>query len=196
MDAQEEKYIKMTTPPVEKLICRLAVPCIVSMLVTAFYNMADTYFVGMLKSNAATGAVGVVFSVMAVIQAVSQQCPDITMLGPPECFVHVVGKDRRQQTHVLRAIAAFMLLLIGSALAITWFHADVNMLDAQQGLYRLITGKEVSNQWLITIPYAAGVFFGVALFYALMGRKGTTSPLDIKLAEYQQSAEQAAGKTP
>ena len=52
MDAQEEKYIKMTTPPVEKLICRLAVPCIVSMLVTSFYNMADTYFVGMLKSNA------------------------------------------------------------------------------------------------------------------------------------------------
>ena len=70
MDAQEEKYIKMTTPPVEKLICRLAMPCIVSMLVTAFYNMADTYFVGMLKSNSATGAVGVVFSVMAVIQAV------------------------------------------------------------------------------------------------------------------------------
>ena len=70
MDAQEEKYIKMTTPPVEKLICRLAVPCIVSMLVTSFYNMADTYFVGMLKSNAATGAVGVVFSLMAVIQAV------------------------------------------------------------------------------------------------------------------------------
>ena len=70
MDAQEEKYIKMTTPPVETLICRLAAPCIVSMLVTAFYNMADTYFVGMLKSNAATGAVGVVFSVMAVIQAI------------------------------------------------------------------------------------------------------------------------------
>ena len=70
MDAQEEKYIKMTTPPVEKLICRLAAPCIVSMLVTSFYNMADTYFVGMLKSNAATGAVGVVFSVMAVIQAI------------------------------------------------------------------------------------------------------------------------------
>ena len=53
-----------------KLICKLAVPCIISMLVTAFYNMADTYFVGMLKSNAATGAVGVVFSMMAIIQAV------------------------------------------------------------------------------------------------------------------------------
>ena len=70
MDAYEEKYRQMTEPPVGRLICKLAVPCIISMLVTAFYNMADTYFVGMLKSNAATGAVGVVFSMMAIIQAV------------------------------------------------------------------------------------------------------------------------------
>ncbi len=70
MTAQEEKYIRMTTPPVERLILKLAVPCIISMLVTSFYNMADTFFVGMLKSNAATGAVGVVFSMMAIIQAV------------------------------------------------------------------------------------------------------------------------------
>ena len=70
MDEREKKYKQMTEPPVSKLICRLAVPCIISMLVTAFYNMADTYFVGMLNSNAATGAVGVVFSMMAIIQAV------------------------------------------------------------------------------------------------------------------------------
>ena len=70
MDEQEQKFIQMTQPPVEKLIFRLAVPCIISMLVTAFYNMADTFFVGMLDSNAATAAVGVVFSMMAVIQAV------------------------------------------------------------------------------------------------------------------------------
>ena len=67
---QEKKFRQMTEPPVEGLICRLAVPCIVSMLVTSFYNMADTFFVGMLRSNAATGAVGVVFSMMAIIQAV------------------------------------------------------------------------------------------------------------------------------
>jgi len=67
---QEEKYIQMTQKPIGRTICRLAVPCIISMLVTSFYNMADTFFVGMLKSNAATGAVGVVFSMMAIIQAV------------------------------------------------------------------------------------------------------------------------------
>ena len=70
MDKHEQKFIQMTQEPVEPLICRLAVPCIISMLVTAFYKMADTFFVGMLKSNAATGAVGVVFSMMAIIQAV------------------------------------------------------------------------------------------------------------------------------
>ena len=70
MDAQEKKFQDMTQNNVGKTIIKLAIPCVISMLVTAFYNMADTFFVGMLKSNAATGAVGVVFSMMAIIQAV------------------------------------------------------------------------------------------------------------------------------
>ena len=43
MTPQELKFKQMTEPPVEKLICKLAVPCIISMLVTSFYNMADTF---------------------------------------------------------------------------------------------------------------------------------------------------------
>ena len=70
-DKQEQKFQQMTQQPVGNLICRLALPCIISMLVTAFYNMADTFFVGLLHSDAATGAVGVVFSMMNIIQAVS-----------------------------------------------------------------------------------------------------------------------------
>lgn len=69
-DKQEQKFHQMTEEPVGRLICHLALPCIISMLVTAFYNMADTFFVGMLDSDSATGAVGVVFSLMAIIQAV------------------------------------------------------------------------------------------------------------------------------
>ena len=59
-EKQEQKFHQLTEEPVGRLISQLAVPCIISMLVTAFYNMADTFFVGMLRSNAATGAVGVV----------------------------------------------------------------------------------------------------------------------------------------
>ena len=71
MDEQQmKKHKQMTETPVGPLILKLAAPCMVSVMVTAFYNMADTLFVGMLKSNAATGAVGVVFSLMAIIQAI------------------------------------------------------------------------------------------------------------------------------
>lgn len=75
---RQEKFIKMTTEPVEKLILKLAIPTIISMLVTTFYNMADTYFVGLIgkgsvtavrEQEAAIAAVGVVMSLMAVIQA-------------------------------------------------------------------------------------------------------------------------------
>ena len=57
-DKQEQKFHQMTETPVGSLICRLALPCILSMLVTSFYNMADTFFVGMLKNDSVTGAVG------------------------------------------------------------------------------------------------------------------------------------------
>ena len=66
--SQEEKVNYMTTEKVPKLICSLAVPTIISMLVTTFYNMVDTFFVGQIN-NQATAAVGVVFSVMTLMQA-------------------------------------------------------------------------------------------------------------------------------
>lgn len=65
----EEKRNYMLEEPVKKLVCRLAVPTILSMLVTSFYNMADTFFVGKINTQS-TAAVGVVFSLMAIIQAV------------------------------------------------------------------------------------------------------------------------------
>ena len=72
---QEQKFIQMTQAPVKPLICKLAVPTIVSMMITSIYNMADTFFVGQLDgggdgATSAAGAVGVVFPLMAVIQAV------------------------------------------------------------------------------------------------------------------------------
>ena len=69
MDKQTAKHIRMTQEPVGRLICQLAVPCIISMMITAIYNTADTFFVGQLNSNSATGAVGVAFSLMSIIQA-------------------------------------------------------------------------------------------------------------------------------
>ena len=66
---KEEKYKQMIETPVNRLIPTLAVPTIISMLVTSIYNMADTFFVSQIGTSA-SGAVGVIFSAMAMIQAV------------------------------------------------------------------------------------------------------------------------------
>ena len=114
MDALEQKYRQMTEPPVGKLICRLAVPCIISMLVTAFYNMADTYFVGMLKNNAATGAVGVVYSMMAIIQAVGFFFGQ----GSGNYISRELGKKNYQEASNMAATGFFSALSTGLAICI------------------------------------------------------------------------------
>ena len=114
MTLQEEKYIQMTQPPVGKIICRLAVPCIISMLVTSFYNMADTFFVGMLKSNAATGAVGVVFSMMAIIQAVGFFFGH----GSGNYISRCLGKKDYPEASIMASTGFFWALLAGILLCL------------------------------------------------------------------------------
>ena len=58
--AANAQYIRMTQTPIPKLITTLAAPTVASMLVSSIYNLADTFFVGQLNTNSATGAVGVV----------------------------------------------------------------------------------------------------------------------------------------
>ena len=66
---RQAHYEKMTQTPVPTLVTTLAIPTIISMMVSAIYNMADTFFVSQLGTSA-VGAVGIVFSLMASIQAV------------------------------------------------------------------------------------------------------------------------------
>ncbi len=68
--AQSEKYAKMTEAPLRGLIIKLAIPTMVSMLVTTLYNLVDTYFVGQLADVNATSAVTVAYALMNIIQAV------------------------------------------------------------------------------------------------------------------------------
>ena len=114
MTPQELKFKQMTEPPVEKLICKLAVPCIISMLVTSFYNMADTFFVGQLKDNAATGAVGVVFSMMAIIQAVGFFFGQ----GSGTFISRALGEKNQKEAEEMAATGFYSSLAIGAVICI------------------------------------------------------------------------------
>ncbi|MBO4929577.1 MAG: MATE family efflux transporter [Clostridia bacterium] len=65
----EQQYIRMTETPVSRLVTSLAVPTVAGMLVSSIYNITDTFFVSQLGTSA-SAAVGVVFSIQSLIQAV------------------------------------------------------------------------------------------------------------------------------
>jgi len=67
-ELQDQQYEKMTKTPIPKLIIGLSIPTTISMLITNIYNMADTYFVSKI-SLTASGATGIIYSVMAILQA-------------------------------------------------------------------------------------------------------------------------------
>ena len=96
----------MTSTPISRLIISLAVPTITSMLITAVYNMADTYFVSHLGKSA-TGAVGVVFSLMSIIQAIG-----FTLgMGSGSLISRLLGQQKKEEAERI-AISGFTAALI------------------------------------------------------------------------------------
>ena len=67
-DRSALQFRRMTETPIPQLILSLAAPTILSMLITSIYNLADTFFVGQI-STSASGAVGIVSSLMSILQA-------------------------------------------------------------------------------------------------------------------------------
>ena len=113
MQKATEKYERMLTAPIPGLVTRLAIPTIISMLVTAFYNMADTFFVGQIGTSA-TAAVGVVFSVMAIIQA----CGFFFGHGSGNYISRALGAGNGEDAGRMAATGFFCALIAGAALGL------------------------------------------------------------------------------
>ncbi len=110
---QEEKVNYMTTKAVPSLICELAVPTIISMLVTAFYNMADTFFVGKINTQS-TAAVGIVFTVMALIQS----CGFFFGHGTGNYISRKLGARQYKEAEEMAATGFFLAFICGVILAV------------------------------------------------------------------------------
>ncbi len=113
-DAKEVKIIRMTTQPVEKLICRLAVPTIISMLVTSFYNLADTFFVRHLEQDSMVAAVGVVLPLMNIIQAIGFYHGH----GSGNFISRAFGRRDLAEAEKMAATGFFSAILLGVLLSV------------------------------------------------------------------------------
>lgn len=108
IQTQQEKYIMMTETPIPRLVGKLAVPTIISMLITSFYNMADTFFVGRIGTSA-TAAVGVAFPIMAIMQAFGFFCGH----GSGNSISRKLGAQKSKEAEELAATGFFGGLFCG-----------------------------------------------------------------------------------
>ena len=106
-----EKYVMMTQTPVRRLILKMSVPTIISMLVTSIYNMADSFFVGHLSTEAVAG-VGVAFAYMAFINA----CGFFFGHGSGNYISRALGARRVENAGRMAATGFISPLIIGKIL--------------------------------------------------------------------------------
>ena len=110
---KQDNYTFLTSAPIERVIPTMAVPTIISMLVTSIYNIVDTYFVGQLNTQA-TAAVGVVFPVMAVIQAVGFFFGS----GSGTFISRALGAKEVHQARVMASSGFFSALFFGAVITV------------------------------------------------------------------------------
>ena len=108
----EEQRQKMLEAPIPPLVCRLAVPTIFSMLVNSIYNMADAYFVSQI-STSASGAVGVVFAIMSIIQAVGFTVG----VGASSIVSRLLGQGRQKEADAYASSAVLAAVVLGVLLS-------------------------------------------------------------------------------
>ena len=111
---QSEKFIKMTTEPVNRLVMRLAVPTIISMLVTTFYNLVDTLFVRQLENDSMVAAVGVVLPLMSIIQAFGFVCGH----GSGNYISRALGRRDTEDAETMASTGFFYAVVFGLSISV------------------------------------------------------------------------------
>ncbi len=114
MNKSNTKLEKMTKEPVEKLVVSLAIPTIISMLITTFYNLVDTKFIGSLGISYATAAVGIVYSLMNVIQAVGFFCGH----GSGNYISRALGEKKINEAEKMASTGFYFAIVLGGLLCI------------------------------------------------------------------------------
>ncbi|MBR6569611.1 MAG: MATE family efflux transporter [Clostridia bacterium] len=133
----EQKLKYMTETPLSRLILSLSVPTIISMLISSFYNMADTYFVGLIGSASASGAVGVVFPLMSIMQAVGFMFGH----GSGNHMSRALGAGRTDDAQAMAATGFVTAFLAGALIML------IGLLSAEPLVYLLGSTETIA-------PYA------------------------------------------
>lgn len=166
-ELQRAQFERMTTEPVGKLLFMLSVPTIISMMVTNIYNLVDTAFVGTLGTSE-SGATGIVFGYMAILQAVAFMCGQ----GAGSIMSRKLGAKELEQATQYSSTGFFLSFALGLIMAVLSF------VFMKPLLYLLGSTQTIA-------PYA-----GTYIFYILLSAPFFTSSLTMNnLLRYEGKAK-------
>jgi len=135
----------------------------------------------------------VVVDLMKVIDLIKEYDPglEVESYGPTQTIIEIIYP--RKAPAFMLVLFVWLLLFIGSGLAIMNFHEDVSMLEVHQKIYTMITGEKEEHPLLLQIPYSFGIGLGMILFFNHFFKKRLNeepSPLEVEMFLYQQSLDQ------
>lgn len=125
----EQQRQLMLTEPIGRLLFKKAAPTVLIQLITVIYNTADTYFVAKIDT-AASAAVGVVFSLMAIIQATGGSIG----MGATSLISPMLGQKRVDDASTVGTSAALMSVIAGAvigALGLCFLRPLVSLIGAR-----------------------------------------------------------------
>ena len=168
----QQRSEMMLHAPVSRIIPRLAVPTIFSMLISTIYNMADTFFVSQLGTSA-SGAVGVTFSAMSIIQAIAFTIG----MGSGANLSRALGAGKQEEAHRYCSVGFFtavgmgVIVMILGNLNIDWL---VRFLGATETIAPY--AKDYATYIFYAAPFMMGSFalnnllrFQGLAFYGMLG---------------------------
>ncbi|GAB6413236.1 stage V sporulation protein AA [Bacillus luti] len=135
----------------------------------------------------------VVIDVMKIIEIIEKKAAhiQINLLGSGQTLVEIIYEKKKVQPVFFGLV--WLLLFIGAALAIIYFHEDVSMQQVHQRLYYMITGEFKEQPLLFQVPYSVGLGLGMVLFFNHVFQKRINeepSPLEVEMFQYQQALDQ------
>lgn len=154
MTKESQQFDKMVNTPIKKLVITLGIPTIISMLITAIYNIADTFFVSQL-GKAVSGAVSVVFPLQAVIQAIG-----FTLgMGGGSVISSLLGQRKDKEAQEVGSSSFYLALALGllvCVVSLVFMDPLLNLLGATENGFE--HAKNYAKYIVIGAPIMTGSF--------------------------------------
>lgn len=137
-----------------------------------------------------------IIPLLDVIESILKDYPnaDIQSIGDTDAVIEYHKKPIKPKDWIewLKVIGVCIIVFSGAFMAIMTYNTDVSLLKTFVAINKMITGQEVEQPYLLSVPYSIGISVGVFIFFNHLGFRKITedpTPMQIEMKKYEQDAE-------